>query len=123
MTLYSDDLVRTTHWIGGLAIGAIGVHEAVTGPEMFSRAFTLARCGAALAFTAGNFQDYLRRRDTQVVVHLAKHPGAGLPQISKATGLNEERVGSSLQRLALDGLVIVETGDTTPFARSYRLSS
>ncbi|MFF5456167.1 MarR family transcriptional regulator [Streptomyces sp. NPDC012950] len=74
-----------------------------------------------LIYTAGSFQDYLRRRDTRVVAYLANNPGMPLPEISAATGLHEERVASSLQRLAADGLVASEAGSPAA-ARSYRLA-
>lgn len=116
MTIYSDDVVQITNWIGGLSASAFGAYDAVTGSGTVWHGLTMAYCGVALAYTTGSFQDYLRRRDTRVVTHLAGNPGSSLPQICAATGLHKDRVGSSLQRLIADGLVLSESG------RSYRLS-
>ncbi|MGX1762249.1 MarR family transcriptional regulator [Streptomyces lydicus] len=116
MTIHSDDLVRVTNWIGGLSASAFGVYDAVTGSGTVWHGVVMTYCGVALAYTTGSFQDFLRRRDTRVVTHLAGNPGSSLPQICAATGMHKDRVGSSLQRLIADGLVRSESG------RSYRLT-
>ncbi|MFD3418832.1 MarR family transcriptional regulator [Streptomyces decoyicus] len=121
MTIYSDDLVRITNWIGGRSASAFGLYDAVAGSGTVSHGLVMTYCGAALAYTTGSFQHYLRRRDTRVVAHLAGNPGTSLPQISTATGMHKERVASSLQRLTTDGLVLSESG-ATPVPRSYRLA-
>ncbi|MEJ8653817.1 helix-turn-helix domain-containing protein [Streptomyces sp. MS1.AVA.3] len=121
MTIYSDDLVRITHWASGLGACAFGVYDAVAGAGSDLHGLVMTYCGAVLAYTAGGFQDYLRRRDTRVVAHLAGNPGASLPQICAATGLHKDRVGSSLQRLTADGLVLSESG-ASAISRSYRLA-
>ncbi|MCX5449854.1 MarR family transcriptional regulator [Streptomyces nigrescens] len=121
MTIYSDDLVRVTNWIGGLSASAFGVYDAVTGSGTVWHGLTMAYCGVALAYTTGSFQHYLRRRDTRVVAHLAGTPGSSLHQICAATDLHKDRVGSSLQRLIADGLVLSESAATAT-SRSYRLT-
>ncbi|MFD9206579.1 MarR family transcriptional regulator [Streptomyces sioyaensis] len=118
MTIYGDDLIRITHRATGLSACAFGVYDAVASSGSDVHGLTMAYCGAMLAYTTGSFQDYLRRRDTQVVAYLAGNPGSSLPQICAATGLHEDRVGSSLQRLLRDGLVFPESGA----AVAYRLS-
>ncbi|MFE9963739.1 winged helix-turn-helix transcriptional regulator [Streptomyces sp. 900116325] len=74
-----------------------------------------------LVYTAGIFQDYLRRRDTRVVAYLSGNPNSHLSKISAATGLSQERVASSLQRLHTDGLVLSEKSPA-PLPRRYRLT-
>ncbi|SCK47178.1 hypothetical protein YWIDRAFT_07471 [Streptomyces sp. SceaMP-e96] len=120
MTIYSDDLVQLTNWIAGLSASAFGVYDAVAGSGTVSHGLVMTYCGVALAYTTGSFQDYLRRRDTRVVAHLAGNPGSSLPQICAATGLHKDRVGSSLQRLIAD--VVLSESDATAISRSYRLT-
>ncbi|MFC8532484.1 winged helix-turn-helix domain-containing protein [Streptomyces sp. NPDC057249] len=67
------------------------------------------------------FQDYLRRRDTRVVAYLSANPNTHLSKISAATGLSQERVASSLQRLRTDGLVVSKEG-AVPLPPRYRLT-
>ncbi|MBV1949155.1 MULTISPECIES: MarR family transcriptional regulator [unclassified Streptomyces] len=117
MTIPSDDLTRfATHFVGFTAI-----YNGVMGHGILSNGLTLLCCGAALVYTAGVGQDYLRRRDTQVVAYLSSNTGARLPKISAATGLTQERAASSLQRLVADGLVAKESG-ASRLAHSYRLN-
>ncbi|GGN51377.1 hypothetical protein GCM10012285_41430 [Streptomyces kronopolitis] len=118
MTIYGDDLIRITHRATGLSACAFGVYDAVAGAGSDVHGLVMTYCGAVLAYTTGSFLDYLRRRDTQLVAHLAGNPGSSLPQICAATGLHEDQVGSSLQRLTRDGLLLPESGA----AVAYRLS-
>ncbi|MFJ5074943.1 winged helix-turn-helix domain-containing protein [Streptomyces sp. NPDC088553] len=120
MTIYSDDLVRASGHIVGLGASGLAAYDVVAGSGSASFRLPLACCGMALVYTAGSFQDHLRRRDTRVVAYLSNNPGTPLPEISAATGLSEERVASSLQRLVADGLVASEASPP-PAARSYRL--
>ncbi|MFI1979286.1 winged helix-turn-helix domain-containing protein [Streptomyces wedmorensis] len=121
MTIYSDDLVRASGHIVGLGASVLAAYDAVAGSGSPSLGLPLACCGMTLIYTAGSFQDHLRRRDTRVVAYLSAHPGTPLPEISAATGLSEERVASSLQRLAADGTVTSQAGPP-PASRSYRLA-
>ncbi|MER5970356.1 helix-turn-helix domain-containing protein [Streptomyces sp. NPDC002055] len=120
MTIYSDDLVQAT--MAGLGVAVFAAYDAVAGSGLVPHGLPQLCCGVALVYTAGSFQDYLRRRDTRVVAYLSGNPGTPLPEISSATGLSKERVASSLQRLVADGLVVSEGGPTS-LARSYRLAS
>ncbi|XQE80469.1 winged helix-turn-helix domain-containing protein [Streptomyces microflavus] len=121
MTFYSDDLVRIANHIVGSGTAVFAAYDAIAGSGMASRGIPQVCCGVLLVYTAGIFQDYLRRRDTRVVACLSANPNAPLSKISSATGLNHDRVASSLQRLITDGLVIAKTGPSTP-ARLYRLA-
>ncbi|MFD4337872.1 winged helix-turn-helix domain-containing protein [Streptomyces anulatus] len=120
MTIYSDDLVRIANHIVGSGTAAFAAYDAIAGSGTASRGLPQLCCGALLVYTAGIFQDYLRRRDTRVVAYLSGNPGTPLSKISAATGLNRERVASSLQRLVADGLVLAECGPA-PLTR-YRLA-
>lgn len=118
MTIYGDDLIRITHRATGLSACAFGFYDAVAGAGSDVHGLVMTYCGAILVYTTGSFLDYLRRRDTQLVAYLAGNPGSSLPQISAATGLHEDQVGSSLQRLTRDGLLLPESGA----AVAYRIS-
>ncbi|MFF7777027.1 winged helix-turn-helix transcriptional regulator [Streptomyces tanashiensis] len=121
MTIYSDDLVRASGHIVGLGASVLAAYDAVAGSGSASFGLPLACRGVTLVYTAGSFQDHLRRRDTRIVAYLANSPGTPLPEISAATGLSKERVASSLQRLVADSTVASEAGPP-PAARSYRLA-
>ncbi|MFD5327956.1 winged helix-turn-helix transcriptional regulator [Streptomyces sp. NPDC127092] len=121
MTIHSDDLVRASGHIIGLGASVLAAYDAVAGSGSAFFGLPLVCCGMTLVYTAGSFQDSLRRRDTRVVACLANNPGMPIPEISAATGLHEERVASSLQRLVADGLVASEAGPPLA-ARSYRLA-
>ncbi|MFJ6518691.1 AsnC family protein [Streptomyces filamentosus] len=121
MTIYSDDLVRASGHIVGLGASALAAYDAVAGSGSVSFGLPLACCGMTLLYTAGSFQDHLRRRDTRIVAFLSANPSTSLHEISSATGLSEERVASSLQRLVTDGTVAFQTAPP-PAACSYRLA-
>ena len=61
--------------------------------------------------------------DRKVIAHLAKVPdGARVRQIGNALDLADRTVARSLDRLAADGLVVLEAeGESLPM-RSYRLA-
>ncbi|RSS46244.1 helix-turn-helix domain-containing protein [Streptomyces sp. WAC08241] len=122
MTIYSDDLVRIANHVVGSGTAVFAAYDAITGSGMASRGIPQVCCGVLLVYTAGIFQDYLRRRDTRVVAYLSGNPDAPLSKISFATGMNHDRVASSLQRLISDGLVVAETGPSA-LTRYYRLAS
>ncbi|MGC4998494.1 winged helix-turn-helix domain-containing protein [Streptomyces sp. DT195] len=122
MTIYSDDLVKATKLFVGFSAVMFAAIDAIMGSGTVPYGLALLCCGVLLVHTAGSGQDYLRRRDTQVVACLSSNPGTPLPKISAATGLSPERVASSLQRLVADGLVVSDSGRTPPLARSYRLA-
>ncbi len=121
MTFYSDDLVRIASHIVGSGTAVLAAYDAISSSGTASRGIPQVCCAMLLLYTAGIFQDYLRRRDTRVVACLSENPNAPLSKISSATGLNHDRVASSLQRLITDGLVIAETGPSAP-ARLYWLA-
>ncbi|MFI1592302.1 winged helix-turn-helix domain-containing protein [Streptomyces halstedii] len=121
MTIYSDDLVRAANHIVGSGTAVFAVYDTVAGSGTVSHGLPQLCCGLALTYTAGIFQDYLRRRDTRVVAYLSGSPSTPLSKISAATGLSRERIASSLQRLIADGLVVSESG-TAPLLRTYRLA-
>ncbi|MBB4981512.1 winged helix-turn-helix domain-containing protein [Streptomyces nymphaeiformis] len=121
MTIYSDDLVRASGHIVGLGASVLAAYDAVAGSGSASLGLPLACCGMTLVYTAGSFQDRLRRRDTRVVAYLSNNPDTALAEISAATGLSEGCIASSLQRLVADGTVASEAGPP-PAARSYRLA-
>uniref|UniRef100_A0AAU1M2Q5 Winged helix-turn-helix domain-containing protein n=1 Tax=Streptomyces sp. NBC_00148 TaxID=2903626 RepID=A0AAU1M2Q5_9ACTN len=121
MTIYSDDLMRIANHIVGSGTAMFAAYDAITGSGMASRGIPQVCCGVLLVYSAGIFQDYLRRRDTRVVAYLSVNPNTHLSKISAATGLSQERVASSLQRLHADGLVVSEEG-AVPLPPRYRLT-
>ncbi|MFB6698302.1 MarR family transcriptional regulator [Streptomyces rubiginosohelvolus] len=121
MTIYSDDLVRIANHVVGSGTAVFGAYDTITGSGMASRGIPQVCCGVLLLYTAGIFQDHLHRRDTRVVAYLSGNPDAPLSKISAATGLSQERVASSLQRLHADGLVVSEEG-AVPLPPRYRLT-
>ncbi|MGV9427990.1 winged helix-turn-helix transcriptional regulator [Streptomyces sp. NPDC003656] len=120
MTIYSDDVTRFTHQFVGFSTVVFAAYESIAGSGIMS-GLNLLCCGVSLVYTAGRWQNYLRRRDTRVVAYLSANPDAPLPKITAATGLDQEAVASSLQRLVADGLVVAESG-AAPLTRSYRLA-
>ncbi|MFD8012450.1 MarR family transcriptional regulator [Streptomyces sp. NPDC058955] len=121
MSISSDDLVRASGVITGMGASVLAGYDSFTGPGSALLGLPLACCGVGLAYTAGLFQDRLRRRDGRVVAYLANNPDASLPAISAATGLREARVVSSLRNLISDGLVAPKGGRSSD-VRSYRLA-
>ncbi|MFJ4868550.1 MarR family transcriptional regulator [Streptomyces sp. NPDC088757] len=113
--------MRIANHLVGSGTAMFAAYDAITGSGMASRGIPQVCCGVLLVYTAGIFQDYLRRRDTRVVAYLSLNPNAPLSKISAATELSQERVGSSLQRLVADGLVVSEQGPI-PLPRRYRLA-
>ncbi|WP_411076235.1 MarR family transcriptional regulator [Streptomyces sp. cmx-4-7] len=114
--------MRIANHVVGSGTAVFAAYDAITGSGMASRGIPQVCCGVLLVYTAGIFQDYLRRRDTRVVAYLSGYPDAPLSKISAATGLSQERVASSLQRLIADGLVVAENGPSA-LTRYYRLAS
>ncbi|MEU6285201.1 winged helix-turn-helix domain-containing protein [Streptomyces sp. NPDC047028] len=112
--------MRIANHIVGSGTAMFAAYDAITGTGMASRGIP-QMCCALLLYTAGIFQDHLRRRDTRVVAYLSGNPDAPLSKISAATGLSQERVASSLQRLHADGLVVSEEG-AVPLPPRYRLT-
>ncbi|WP_432061501.1 MarR family transcriptional regulator [Streptomyces sp. S1] len=113
--------MRIANHVVGSGTAMFAAYEAITGSGMASRGIPQVCCGVLLVYSAGIFQDYLRRRDTRVVAYLSGNPNSYPSMISTATGLSQERVGSSLQRLVADGLVVSEKGPV-PLPRRYRLA-
>ncbi|WP_226995160.1 MULTISPECIES: helix-turn-helix domain-containing protein [unclassified Streptomyces] len=114
--------MRIANHVVGSGTAVFAAYDAVVGSGMASRGIPQVCCGVLLVYTAGIFQDHLRRRDTRVVAYLSGSPDAPLSKISSSTGMNRDRVASSLQRLIADGLVVAETGPSA-LTRYYRLAS
>ncbi|WP_435191011.1 MarR family transcriptional regulator [Streptomyces sp. bgisy126] len=114
--------MRIANHVVGSGTAVFAAYDAITGSGMASRGIPQVCCGVLLVYTAGIFQDHLRRRDTRVVAYLSGNPDAPLSKISAATGMSREWVASSLQRLIADDLVVAETGPSA-LTRYYRLAS
>ncbi|MFE5733530.1 winged helix-turn-helix transcriptional regulator [Streptomyces sp. NPDC056528] len=113
--------MRIANHLVGSGTAVFAAYNAIAGSGVTSHGLVQVCCGMTLVYTAGTFQDYLRRRDTRVVAYLSGNPNAHLSKVSAATGLSQERVASSLQRLVADGLVVSEKGPV-PLPRRYRLT-
>ncbi|MFD8703597.1 hypothetical protein ACFV1W_13360 [Kitasatospora sp. NPDC059648] len=114
------DLTR----IPGPAIAALGLANAFSVPPesaAFVLGLALSASGLLLAFD--DVHESGLRRDARIVAQLAKSPnGARVRQIGTALSLRDRAVARSLDRLADDGLVILDTeGESLPL-RSYRLA-
>ncbi|MEU1906573.1 MarR family transcriptional regulator [Streptomyces hygroscopicus] len=84
-------------------------------------ALALALCGALLG--DADFYEASLRRDTLIVAHLAKRPGAHTRQIAKALGVRDAVAARSLKRLTKARLIVRETENESRALHSFRLSA
>ncbi|MFD5434773.1 hypothetical protein ACFWJ4_21790 [Kitasatospora sp. NPDC127067] len=102
-------------------LGLANAFSAPAGSAAFVLGLALSSSGLLLTFDDVH-EDGLRR-DMLVVAHLAKRPdGTRVGQIGTALGLRNRAVARSLDRLATDGLVVLEAEGEPLALRSYRLA-
>ncbi|MFE4357849.1 hypothetical protein [Kitasatospora sp. NPDC056800] len=102
-------------------LGLANAFSVPPGSAAFVLGLALSSGGLLLAFDDIHADGL--RRDTLIVAHLTKRPnGARVGQIGTALGLRNRAVARSLDRLATDGLVVLDTEDEPLALRSYRLA-
>ena len=86
-------------------------------------ATALCLCVCAAGLCAEDLLQRDHRRDREVLVRVAAHPGATARYVANAAGAPERVIARSLARLTEDGLLVLVADDTTPALRTYRLAT
>ncbi|MBC9723963.1 helix-turn-helix domain-containing protein [Streptomyces sp. TRM68367] len=104
------------------ALGALNAWAGQTAGDYLAVSNGLCVCVCAAGLFGEDLLQRGYRGDRIVLAYVARHPGATTRQVAQTLGIPERRATANLDRLTVDGLLVVVSEGAPRALRSYLLA-